>query len=110
MLQLVKQPAVEHKKITLSTFKSFVRRNLLDLHVRVRSEFDSMTDGCEWRDRGWRPAEAPETVWKHNLGVRGIWLVGGSRDYFSPYHEGGYLGIEVSNSCGHFIVAVRKGA
>ena len=98
------------KKVTLATFKSFVRHNLLDLQVNVKREFDGMTDGCESRHAGFVPAEAAERIWTNNLGISGIWLVGGSRDRFRTYYQDGYTGIEVYNSCGHFIVAVRKGA
>ena len=98
------------KRITLATFKSFVRHNLYDLHVNVVREFDSSIDGCAWRNTGFSPANAAETVWQNNLGISGIWLVGGSGrsgDSFRAYDENGWKGIAVYNCCGSFIVAVK---
>ena len=43
---------------------------------------------------------------ENTLGVAGAWFVGGSRDYFREYSEGGFKGYEVSNCCGRFVLAV----
>jgi hypothetical protein len=46
-------------------------------------------------------------VFKNNFGIRGVYLVFGSRDYFTAFDENGITGIRVSNSCGSFIVGVQ---
>ena len=102
------------KKITAATFKSFVRKNAANLQINVKSSFDGMTDGCEQRNGGFGPVKSyrdySEYIFdaadKHTLGAAGIWLVGSSRDYFRPFNENGMTGIEVSNCCGRFIVAI----
>ena len=97
------------KKITKATLKSFVRRNDGKLFVNVKSSFDGMTDGCESRNGGFQPQRTADFA-DHTLGIAGIWLVGSSRDYFKAYDKDDYEGIEVSNCCGYFIVAVKKAA
>lgn len=102
------------KKITAATFKSFVRNNAANLQINVKSAFDGMTDGCEPCKNGFKPAKAyrDQTAFifdaedKHSLGASGIWLVGQSRDWFQAYNQDGMTGIEVSNCCGRFIVAI----
>lgn len=98
------------KKITKATFKSFVNKNRASLFVNVTSSFDGMTDCCESRNGGFREAKVDplKNAEGHTLGVNGIWLVGQSRDYFTAYESAIFTGIEVYNSCGCFIVAVRK--
>ena len=98
------------KKITTATLKSFVRKNSDQLFINVKSSFDGQVDGCEPCHGGFKAAVKSEIQEKHTLGFKGIWLVSGSRDYFKAYSENGFEGIEVSNCCGHFIVAVRKAA
>lgn len=96
-------------KITKATLKSFVKKNREQLFVNVKSKFDGMTDGCESQNGGFQTAQ-PTNHEAHTLGVKGIWLVGSSGNYFKPYSEDGFEGICVSNCCGHFIVAIRKAA
>ena len=99
------------KKITLSTFKSFIRKNAGKALIRVDSTFDGMVDGCvETEDRSFTPLVARETVWDNNLGFYGIKLVLGSRDYFRAYSDENHEGIEVFNCIGSFIVAIKKEA
>lgn len=45
---------------------------------------------------------------ENNLGISGVWLVGGSGNCFSPYEKNGIRGIDVNNCCGHFIVGVKE--
>lgn len=104
------------KKITAATFKAFVAKNRAALHIAVNSSFDGMIDGCVSGSGIFKPAVAreqsgpfqvtSEAFDKHTHGIRGIWLVGRSRDYFAAYNKNGFTGIEVSNSCGCFIVAI----
>lgn len=41
-------------------------------------------------------------------GIKGAWFVGSSRDYFNIYEDAEYVGFSVSNSCGSFILAIKK--
>jgi hypothetical protein len=45
---------------------------------------------------------------ENNLGFSGVWLVGGSGNYFREYIDSdGYVGINVYNCCGEFTVAIN---
>lgn len=105
------------KKITLTTVKSFIRKNRAELHIAVLSQFDGMIDcvsAC--KDQSFKPIVAPPTKSgpfkvegpDHQLGISGAWFVFQSRDYFTAYDENGFRGIEVSNSCGRFVLAVKR--
>jgi hypothetical protein len=99
------------KKITLATFKSFVKKNREQLLINVGSKFDGMTDCVQsTNDGGFSAALNSDTPFSNNLGIAGVWLVGGSRDYFSPINENGLSGIRASNCCGSFTIAVRNAA
>jgi len=96
------------KKITKTTFKSLVKKNEGNLYIWNLSHFDGTVDGRVSCKSTWRKVE-PTTLHKDNtLGINGVWLVNGSRDYFTPYNENGFTGIEVSNCCGHFVVATKN--
>lgn len=96
---------------TIATVKSFIRHNRPHLLIRVRSDFDGMTD-CVRQNHGatWRPPMRNEdsASWdnKYTLGVSGVWFVGRSRDYVNAINETGLTGYEVSNCCGSWAVAV----
>lgn len=97
------------KRITKATFKSFVRKNRANLFVKVKSSFDEMTDCVQQQAGGFQPAtNAYYNHEENNLGIQGVWLVGGSRDYFREVTIGEFTGIEVYNCCGTFVVAVKK--
>ena len=97
------------KKITLSTFKSFIRKNAGKILVQVRREFDGMVDGVrDTEDRSFTPALPSDRHSKHTCGICGVWLVLGSRDYFHAYEDETRQGILVSNCCGSFVLAVEK--
>jgi hypothetical protein len=99
------------KKITLATFKAFVRKNRSVLEVKCESSFDGMVDGVR-RNEGaaFRPIQPSQ--WgnedRNTLGINGVWLVGSSRDSFSHYADGERTGIEVYNCCGSFILAIQN--
>jgi hypothetical protein len=103
-----------YKKITLATLKSFIKKNQGKLFINVKSSFDGMIDGCASHYDGFVKAEKDKTqsvnsdYHDRTQGIKGCWLVGGSRDYFKPYNDLRFEGIEVSNSCGHFIIAITK--
>lgn len=124
----------ENKKITLSTFKSFIKKYENHLYFMPESHFDSMTDGTAYtpkderkftelqrrqaerwdyryaEERG-RTKESVDDGIRNNkntLGYNGIWLVGGSRDYFSAFDNDEYTGIHVYNCCGSYTIAIQK--
>jgi hypothetical protein len=96
-------------KITRATLKSFVRKNSGKLFIQVKSSFDGMVDGVVQAD-GARFGKAVPTDLhhEHTLGVQGAWIVGGGRDSLTAYDDGAFSGIRVYNSCGSFILAVKK--
>ena len=100
-----------NKKITLTTLKSFVKRNKDNLYVKVDSCFDGMTDGVEYdRNAAFKKSEhqGSEHLRENTLGYDGFYLVGSSRDYFNIVEENGFIGIEAYNCCGTSILAVKK--
>jgi hypothetical protein len=100
-------------KITKATFKSFVKLWNCSCFIKVKSKFNGMIDGVEQLDNEFTPLlkdnwENKNCCLENTLGYLGIWLVGSSRDYFKNYVDDTFFGIEVSNCCGRFIVAVKK--
>lgn len=99
------------KKITLATIKSFIHKNKDNLHISNKSNFDGMIDCVsDCNDKSFRKAEISDKTHKNELGVKGVWFVFQSRDYFNEYIDSSFQGFEVSNSCGRFILAIRKAA
>jgi hypothetical protein len=97
----------ETRRITKATFKGFVNRNRERLYIKVKREFDGMIDGCRDCKADFEPMQ-PAGMADHTLGIKGVWLVGDGRDYFSPYDDDVMTGLQVSNCCGSFIVAIKK--
>lgn len=101
------------KKTTLATIKSFIRRNLADLHIMTTSRFDGMTDCVEQTEN---PQIRTADVSKFNpadssqMGIPGVWFVGGSRDYFNAVTTHGFIGYEVSNCCGTWMILIPGSA
>lgn len=97
------------KRITKATIKSFVAKNRKKLLIRVDSHFDGMTDGVE-ENRGaeLHPALDAERLADHNLGIQGVWLVLGSRDWFERYETETHIGYTCGNCCGKFTLAIAK--
>lgn len=96
------------KKTTLATVKSFIKKNRENLFINVKSSFDGMTDGVERLHGGFVKAAHESHNNEHNFTVAGAWFVGSSRDYFESYQDEQFIGIEVYNSCGTFILAIQK--
>ena len=95
------------KKITLSTLKSFVKKNRADLQILVSSTFDSMVDCVRPTDHSdFVPTVTTAYDERTTLGIHGIWLVGGSRNWFESFKSETHTGFTVSNCCGKFTVAV----
>ena len=96
------------KKITKATVKSFINKNIDQLLINCKSSFDGMYDCCMPIGNEFKKAIKTDECVSHNLGVYGAWFVGQSRDYFTKYETDQLTGIEVSNCCGHFILAIEK--
>lgn len=100
---------MEIKKVTKTTFKTFIKKNKGKLFIKVKTKFDGMTDGCESvKNAAFAPVVETAEYPEHKYGMQGAWLVGGGGDRFRPYAAGGFNGLEVYNCCGHFVVAVRN--
>lgn len=85
------------KKITLTTIKSFIKRQLKNENLYIKNE-----------NNDWRKALAAQIHTDYNQGVSSAWFVRGSRDYFTEFANDLYIGYEVSNSCGSFILAMKR--
>ncbi len=98
------------EKITAATIKSFIRKNEANAFLRVKSQFDGLTDGIQNLNGGFSPLTKNTRNPHHerDLGFIGVWLVGSSRDYFWAYENDNFIGFEVDNCCGNWIIAVKK--
>jgi len=122
------------KKITKTTFKSFLKKNAGNLFIQFISDFDGMSDCVEFIpsnqrkfvplqfnqpsdsdyrygvERGRTREEVEHGVLndENTLGYSGVWLVNNSRDSFRAFDDGEYEGINVYNCCGQFTVAIAK--
>jgi hypothetical protein len=105
MLNKIKEET--SKKITLRTLKSFVKNNRSRLQILVSSTFDSSVDGVRQTDaRAFEPVAATAYDERTTLGIDGIWLVGGSRNWFEAFNSETHSGFTVINCCGKFTVAI----
>lgn len=91
------------KKITRATFKKFIRDNKGRMLIRVESDFNGMSDCVEYEAE-----HLPAGSQANMMGIRGVWLVGSSRDCFYAYEDDSRAGIRVSNACGTFVLAAPK--
>jgi hypothetical protein len=98
----------ESKKITMATVKKFIRENSGKLYINVKSSFDGMIDGLTYQNDGFAMAETDTLHTDATLGIKGAWFVGSSRDWLTKYEDEKFTGITICNSCGSFILAVRK--
>lgn len=98
----IKQP-----KITLATLKKFIRENKSNLLLKRKSEFSGMTDGLEFIKEEFSPVTFTNSNLENTLGIEGVWVVGGSRNYFTPFVSETHIGIDVYNCCGNFILTVK---
>ena len=100
------------KKITLATLKSFIRRELKNdnLYIKKESDFDGMAD-CVMpvENSDFRKVKSPiNENDKYSLGIKGLWLVGSSRDYITAWSDDDFIGYKIFNCCGSCIVAMKK--
>jgi len=109
------------KKITIATFKAFIRRNSDKLYIKVNSKFNGMIDMVDNVEDDYSKVDASKINlnthytakdgWKNfnnELGIPGCWLVGGGRDYTRLINNDKYVGINIFNSCGSFNIVVKK--
>lgn len=99
------------KKVTMATIKSFVKREKAksNLYIRTKTSFDGMTDCIQpTNDKQFDKVGISTLQEAHTLGIAGAWFVGQSRDYFTPYADDKFIGYEVTNCCGHFILAMAR--
>lgn len=97
------------KKITLATVKSFLNKNRKNLHIRCDSTFSGMSDMVEQNvGAEFKAATIDNGNVDHNFGIEGAWFVGQSRDYFKSFENESYMGFEIYNACGSFILAIKK--
>jgi len=106
------------KKPNRTTFKTFLKHGYGKLFIKNLSSFDGMVDCVMPMDnQGWhkltpkddqKDLPINEIMGSHdyNLGFNGIWLTK-QRDFFNWYKSNDYVGIEVSNCCGNFIIGWR---
>ena len=97
------------KKITRTTIKNFIKREIKNnnLYVKAKSDFDGIVDCVMPVKSDYMLATIPKVVTDYNLGVSGAWFVGSSRDYFTPFEDGNFIGYEVYNCCGSFLLAME---
>jgi hypothetical protein len=105
---LTKQRRNKMAKVTLTTLKSFIKKNEGKLYINVKSTFDGSCDSVMPRGGGFKPTQPSDM--SNSLGVKGVWVVGSSRNYLSTYQSENFTGIEVDNCCGSFIVAIKNAA
>jgi hypothetical protein len=96
------------KKVTLSTIKSFLKKNQGQILIKVDSKFDGMTDCVERVNDGFTFAKKEIVNSRYTLGLDGAWFVGSSRDYFKVYEDENLHGFYIYNCCGSFTIAKLK--
>jgi len=94
------------KKITLATLKSFIKKNKDQLHINVRSAFDGMVDAVRYDSNSSFVRATKSDGYAATLGIQGVWVVRGSRDFITAYNDNGFVGYHISNCCGSFILAI----
>ena len=98
------------KKITRATLKSFISNNRNNLFAICKSDFDGMVDCVMNVEQS--PVKVDASLIDFNksntFGIKAIWLVGRSRDWFYEYEDAIFKGIRISNCCGSSIVAIIK--
>ena len=95
-------------KPTLATLKSFIKKNGASLFIQKKSDFDGMVDGVVYnRDAKFVPVELNAPHVENTLGVKGVWVVRGSRDHITPFKQGNFEGFSVDNCCGSFVLAKK---
>lgn len=98
--------------ITLATIKSFIKRNSKNLFIKNVRVHNSMVDGCESVNSDFIKVDVDLlrlAKKESDLGVPGADFAmykGRGGDLFSVYDKDGFVGYEVYNCVGTFIIAV----
>ena len=97
-------------KTTRATIKSFIKREAKNnnLYVKTKSSFDGMTDCVQDVKDNFRKVNEINFSDKYSFGIRGLWLVGQSRDSFDDYADQDYIGYKIYNCCGTSIIAMKR--
>jgi hypothetical protein len=93
-----------NKKITKTTIKSFVKKNFDNLHIKRLSAFDGMVDCVMPIEDTFNKAQKSQRNPYYTLGIDNAWFCG--RELYRPYNDNGFVGYEVYNVCGSFILAI----
>lgn len=99
---------LKNKKITLATFNSFAKKNADKLFVKTTATFDGMVDCVMPVDDVFKPTQITEDKSFYKTGIKGVFTVGSSRDYFSYYEDDMYYGIKVYNCCDSSVLVTLK--
>lgn len=98
-------------KVTLATLKSFLKKNDGKIYVYNKSRFDGMCDGV----RDIHDAQWILSPYKYNSEKRNsfghthlIHCVDSGGNLVTPYSKDGFIGFEVYNCCGCFVVAIKE--
>ena len=97
------------KRPTMATVKSFVKKNHGSMFINIKSSFNGMVDGCDYhKGSKFKEVEHKDTHLENTLGIHGAWFVRGrSGDSVSEYNDGCFIGYEIYNCCGSFILATK---
>ena len=97
-------------KTTRATIKSFIKREAKNnnLYVKTKSSFDGMTDCVQDVKDNFRKVNEINFSDKYSFGIRGLLLVGQSRDSFDDYADQDYIGYKIYNCCGTSIIAMKR--
>lgn len=97
------------KRITMATIKSFIKKNHGNLFLNIKSSFNGMVDGCDYhKGSQFEAVEHTESFSNNKLGVQGAWFVRDGGDLLRAYEDEQFIGFDVYNCCGSFIIAVKK--
>ena len=96
------------KKITRATLKSFITKCKDNLYCKQLDSFDGMVDCVMPVDSNFTKVTSFDFNEEHSFGIKGLWLVGKSRDYFTEYEDDQFQGIKIYNCCGSSIIAMKK--
>jgi hypothetical protein len=96
-------------RTTMTTVKSFVKKNQGKLFINKKSSFNGMVDGCDYhKNSQFEAVIEGEDNHNNTLGIKGAWFVRDGGDLVKPYEDSEYMGFEVYNCCGSFLLAVKK--
>lgn len=93
----------------MTTIKSFVKKNQNNLFLNIKSSFNGMVDGCDYyTNPQFEAVEHKESNLNNTLGINGAWFVRGGGDLLRAYEDEQFIGFDVYNCCGSFVIAIKK--